>query len=70
MKQYRCPKCGATKFSAAAHITQEWELDANGEFADVITDCMDVTHKPNDDDLWSCLVCGYEAPGNGFHVIK
>ena len=51
MKMKRCPKCGNTKFSVTAHVTQDWIVDKFGNFDSVITDCVEVTHKPDDDDI-------------------
>ena len=65
-KQYKCPKCGGTTFSATAHVTQDWMLGSNGEFMESISNCVDVTHRPNDDDLWVCLNCEYSAAGAEF----
>jgi len=57
-----CPKdIKHTKFSVTAHVAQEWEVDEKAEFSKVITDCTDVTHKPDKDDHFICLTCGAEA---------
>jgi len=61
-----CPKCGAIHFSAIAHVTQEWELNENGEFSECLQEHIDTTHTPDDDDIWTCLECGYSAEGREF----
>lgn len=54
-----CPKNKRHKrFSATAHVTQEWEVDKTGEFKKVITDCLEATHRPNVGDHFTCAVCG------------
>ena len=64
--KYHCPKCGCTKFEVITHVTQEWEIDRNGNFVKCNDNCMEVTHSPNDDDLWICTRCGYEDEGKFF----
>lgn len=63
-----CPKCGNKRFSVTAHVAQEWEVDENGNFIKTITECTDVTHTPDDDDIWVCTKCGYDAAGSEFNV--
>ena len=65
-KQYQCPQCGGTCFSATAHVTQIWMLCGSGKFMESISNCVDVTHQPNDDDLWECLNCEFKAAGVKF----
>lgn len=65
-----CPKCGALRFVATAHVTQDWELNANGDFTSTINDCVEITHQPDDDDIWACAECGYEAAGSEFNNPK
>lgn len=64
----RCPKCGNNTFVVTAHIAQDWVVDDNGEFTAVSSDCIEVLHKPDDDDIWQCERCGYDAPGHAFNV--
>lgn len=64
----KCPICGGTTFRATAHVTQDWEVDENGNFQDCIDDCLEVTHFPDDDDIWDCANCGYSAAGAKFNV--
>ena len=66
----RCPKCGCTEFYVIAHVAQEWKVDKDGNFCDVTEDCIDVTHRPDDTDIWECAECGYEDRGKGFNVAE
>lgn len=63
-----CPKCGSTVFQASAHVVQTWRLDEFGHFIDVAEDATDITHEPDDDDVWNCNSCGYDAAGKEFNV--
>ena len=49
------------RFSVTAHVTQLWEVDNDGDFVECVSDCVDVTHRPDKDDLWLCTICGAEA---------
>jgi len=64
----KCPRCGAMSFCVTAHVTQDWVVDENGDFLRCIDDCLEVTHFPDDDDIWDCNNCGYSAPGKVFNV--
>lgn len=64
----RCPKCGNTTFAVTAHVTQDWLVDSNGDFLAEIENCTEVTHEPDDDDIWMCAVCGHDAAGSEFNV--
>lgn len=66
----RCPECGNKKFLVSAHVVQEWLVDENESFDKCLDDCVEVTHKPDDDDLWICYTCGYEASGKKFNYNK
>lgn len=68
--KYRCPKCGAQKFSATAHVTQDWELDGDGDFAEELNGCVETTHRPDEEDIWDCMCCGFSAPGKEFRAIR
>lgn len=56
-----CPKCGGKTFHATAHVTQDWEIDECGNWIKDLDSCGEVTHRPNDDDVWTCANCGEEA---------
>lgn len=63
-----CPKCGNKTFNVAAHIVQEWEVDENENFIKVTEDCICVSHYPDNEDVWICAKCGYNAAGEQFEV--
>lgn len=56
-----CPKCGSTTFHATAHVTQTWLVDEDGEFIKAETNCDEVTHSPDTEDLFECSKCGAEV---------
>lgn len=57
-----CPQDAThDRFTTTAHVMQEWVVEADGTFVETFTDCLEVTHGPNDGNLWSCLICGAEA---------
>ena len=56
-----CPVCGGVRFITTAHVMQEWMVDENGNFIDVVDESVQVTHEPDDDNLWKCAECGAEA---------
>jgi len=65
-KVYRCSKCGGMTFDASAHVVQEWVVDENGSYLECSNACSEVTHSPDDDDIWSCTACGHNASGTEF----
>jgi hypothetical protein len=54
--------CGNTTFHATAHVTQTWLVDEAGEFIKAETNCDEVTHSPDAEDLFECSKCGAEVP--------
>ena len=64
----RCPKCGNDTFYVTAHVTQGWIVDDGGEYLETTEECEEVTHKPDDLDIWECVNCGYEDRGEAFNV--
>ena len=64
----RCPKCGWPTFHVDAHIVQTWEVNWDGEFVRVVEECAQVTHRLDDDDIWTCANCGHAATGREFNV--
>lgn len=56
-----CPKCGNNTFITTAHVMQDWLVDAEGNYLETSNDCVQVDHKPNPDNTWSCGRCGAEA---------
>jgi predicted nucleic-acid-binding Zn-ribbon protein len=59
----RCPKCGCEKFYVTAHVVEGWLVDADGEYLRTTETCVEVTHYPDNEDLWTCFECGYEEEG-------
>ena len=66
--KYRCPRCGAESFEATAHVTQDWRIDGNGTFLQSLNECEEVTHYPNEDDIWDCANCNYSTTGRKFRI--
>jgi hypothetical protein len=54
-------KCGNTTFIATAHVTQTWLVDEDGDFIEAKSDCDEVTHAPDAEDLFTCSKCGEEV---------
>lgn len=63
-----CPKCGGKKFVVTAHVTEDWLVDEEGNWLDTRSSCNDVTHNPDNNDIWVCDACGYEAAGSDFEM--
>lgn len=56
-----CPNNKEHKeFSVVCHVTEEWIVDENGEFLELLEGCIDITYGPNDS-VWYCTECGAEA---------
>lgn len=70
MKQHACPVGGGESFHVTAHVTQTWLVDAEGAFVEEVSSCDEVTHKPDDDNIWTCAneKCGWS--GAGYEAIK
>ncbi len=64
----RCPKCGGQEFLVTAHVTQGWKVDEDGAFIECTNECEEVTHTPDDDDVWVCAKCGHDAAGSEFNI--
>lgn len=64
----RCPNCGGKRFVVTAHVTQDWVVDENEDWLNTYNECCVVVHQPDDDDLWECYECGYDAAGSKFNV--
>ena len=63
----RCPNCGNKQFIAIGHVAEQWLVDEYGSCEQVIS-CIEVVHEPDDDDIWECSECGYEAVGREFNM--
>ena len=66
----RCPRCGAESFYVSAHVIQDWLVDCNKTFLQEIDSCVEVTHFPDDQDIWECANCRYSATGEIFNCEK
>lgn len=64
----RCPNCGNDTFYVTAHVTQGWIVDEKGNFLECIDECEEVTHRPDDEDIWKCSRCWYTDEGAAFNV--
>lgn len=64
----RCPKCGHSQFIVTQHVTQTVVVDGSGSFVKQVTACDEVTHAADDDDIWMCENCSYDASGEEFNV--
>ena len=58
-----CPENAAhKKFSVTAHVSEEWIVDATGEFvATVERGGGQVTHRPDSGDYYVCAECSTDA---------
>lgn len=57
-----CPnKCLCATFETVAHVAQDWEVDALGNFIEATNDCSEVVTGPDNDNIWTCSRCGAEA---------
>ena len=63
MPKARCPKDPTHKqFVTVAHVTEDWVVDASGNFLEVHEGSEgSVVHRPDPGNIWTCLVCGTEA---------
>ena len=64
----KCPKCGCKEFYVSAHVVQDWLVDTNGDYLSTVEECATVAHFPDDDDIWQCADCGYDAEGKEFEI--
>lgn len=70
MKVHCCPRCGNKTFYVTAHVTQTWEVDEDGDFLEEKTSCDEVTHRPDDDDIWTCANPDCDWSGAGREALK
>jgi hypothetical protein len=57
-----CPKDPTHKqFLTTATVTQDWLVDADGEFVKVVNDCSLVFARPDPLNQWWCAECGTDA---------
>jgi hypothetical protein len=54
-----CPKDKThDRFVVTAHVTEDWVVDANGDYIETFlrSDCV-VIHEPDEEDVWQCFMC-------------
>lgn len=66
----KCPKCGCNKFYTMAHVSEEWLVDENGKYIETTVPHIEVIRKPDNNDTWVCMKCGYKHVGYAFEVNK
>ncbi len=64
----RCPVCGGKRFVVTAHVTQDQLVDEDGDYRKTIEDCVEVVHRPDNEDVWECYECGRSASGIEFEI--
>jgi len=64
----RCPRCGGNEFVVYGHVVQKWLVNKFGLCQKVLDDCIEVTHDPTDNDIWTCKKCCISAKGEYFNV--
>lgn len=42
--------------------------DCNGSFIESLNECVEVTHYPDETDIWNCANCQFSAAGSKFQV--
>lgn len=64
--KHRCPICGGTNFIVSAHVVQTWKVDEDGDFIEEVTSCDEITHAPNNYDIWACAnqSCTWSGAGS------
>lgn len=56
-----CPNGCHASFYTTAHVMQEWEVTQRGDFINVTNECLQTTHSPDFDNIWTCSKCGAEG---------
>ena len=47
-------------FITTAHEAHTWEVDEDGDFIKDLG-CDEVTHQPDEGNIWTCTECGADA---------
>ncbi len=50
------------------HATQTIMVDEDEQYISTISECDDILHAPDDNDIWECDNCGYNAAGSKFNI--
>ena len=62
MTKATCPKNPKHKrFITSAWVSQDWEVDAEGNYLYCVNECTEVVHRPEKSNIWTCATCGAEA---------
>ena len=67
-----CPNGCHAALSTTAHVMQDWKVDLEGNFIEVLDDALETVSSPNPDNIWTCLKCGADAKlylARGFSII-
>jgi hypothetical protein len=56
------PTVETVGFPGIHFVTQTWLVDEDGDFIEAKSDCDEVTHAPDAEDLFTCSKCGAEVP--------
>ena len=59
--------CGCNTFVVTWHVAQEELVDGNGNYLETVTECSEVDHEADDEDIWTCSGCGYADAGSAFN---
>ena len=59
----KCPCCNHDRFYVSPHVVQDWIVDGHGNWLETVEDCTEVIHKPDSDDIWTCVGCKHSASG-------
>ncbi len=43
-------------------------VDEDEQYISTISECDDILHAPDDNDIWECDNCGYNAAGSKFNI--
>lgn len=65
-----CPFCGATTFIVEAKVTQNWTVDADGNYISGSDTYTDTIHTPDDNDYWECDGCTTSEQGKVFLIKR
>lgn len=49
------------RFVVTAHVTESWLVDEGGLFVEAFDDDNEVVHRPDADDLYTCIDCDAEV---------
>jgi hypothetical protein len=58
----RCPANPEhATFLVTAHVAEEWRVNREGDFIEVVAPCAEVIHEPDTQDYYVCAECGADA---------